>query len=408
MTARMHEATDDLLSNFLASCRESADASGEDGLLRRLTKLLAERTLAAENAERVGDDRHAFRTHPHGGMQNRRSIKSTGAEFGEVRIDRPRAVYGNFEPQLVPMHLTRWSGFDDKILSLYARGMTVREIRSHLHEMYGADISPSLISSVTDAVGDEIKVWQARPLDPVYPIVYLECIQVKVREGAVRMKIVHLAIGVTVAGEKEVLGFWLAQTEDAKCWLQIMTELRQRGVQDILIACVESMKGPPEAIEAQFPQTRVQLCVSHMVRHSLNNASWKHRSKVAADLKRICTSADAEQAEQCLRELEARWDDELLPISQSWRRHWEQLIPFFGYPPEVRKVIYTTNAIEPVTKSVRRLTRNFGAFSSDEALRKLLYLVLRGISRKWTMPIRDWKIASQRFTVQFEGRLPPL
>ena len=320
----------------------------------------------------------------------------------------PRDRQGTFEPKLIPKHQTRWSGFDDKILSLYARGMTVREIQAHLEEMYGAEVSPSLISSVTDAVVDEVKAWQARPLDPVYPIVYLDCIHVKVRDGAVRVKAVYLAIGITMSGEKEVLGLWLAQTEGAKFWLQVVTELRNRGVQDIFIACVDGLKGFPEAIEAVFPYTTVQLCIVHMVRHSLNYVSWKRRLEVAADLKRIYTCATAEEAEQRLTEFEARWDKEYLPIGQSWRRNWTRLTPFFDYPPEIRKVIYTTNAIESVNMGLRKLTKHRGAFPSDEALVKLLYLALRNISKRWTLPIRDWKAALNRFTIQFEGRLPQL
>ncbi|WP_373317293.1 IS256 family transposase [Chitinibacter tainanensis] len=303
-------------------------------------------------------------------------------------------------------HQTRWTGFDDKILSLYARGMTVREIQAHLEEMYGTEVSPSLISSVTDAVIDEVKAWQSRPLDAVYPIAYVDCIHVKVREGSVRVKAVYLALGVTMAGEKEVLGMWIAQTEGAKFWLQVVNELRNRGVQDILIACVDGLKGFPEAIEAVFPKTAVQLCIVHMVRHSLNYVSWKRRKAVAEDLKRIYQSATVEEAEQRLAEFEASWDEEYLPISQSWRRNWPRLIPFFDFPPEIRKVIYTTNAIESMNMSLRKLTKNRGSFPSDEALLKLFYLALRNISQRWTMPLRDWKAALTRFTIQFEERLP--
>ena len=286
--------------------------------------------------------------------------------------------------------------------------MTVRQIQAHLEEMYGTEISPSLISTVTDAVIEEVKAWQGRPLDPVYPIVYLDCIHVKVRDGTVRVKAVYLAIGVTMSGEKEVLGLWLAQTEGAKFWLQVVTELKNRGVQDIFIACVDGLKGFPEAIEAVFPHATVQLCIVHMVRHSLNYVSWKRRAEVAADLKRIYTATTVDEAEQRLSEFEAKWDGEYLPIGQSWRRNWPRLIPFFDYPPEIRKVIYTTNAIESVNMGLRKLTRNRGAFPSDEALTKLFYLALRNISKKWTMPIRDWKAALNRFTIQFEDRLPQL
>ena len=340
-----------------------------------------------------------------GNTRNGKSRKTLKGEFGELPIEVPRDRHGSFEPQLIAKHQTRWAGFDDKILSLYARGMTVREIQAHLEEIYGTEVSPSLISSVTDAVADEVKTWQSRPLDPIYPIVYLDCIHVKVREGTVRVKAVYLAIGITMDGEKEVLGLWLAQSEGAKFWLQVVTELRNRGVQDILIACVDGLKGFPDAIEAVFPQATVQLCIVHMVRHSLNYVSWKRRPEVAADLRRIYQSATAEEAETRLGEFEDKWDAEYLPIGQSWRRNWSRLIPFFDYPPEIRKVIYTTNAIESVNMSLRKLTKNRGSFPSDEALLKLFYLALRNISKKWTMPIRDWKAALTRFTIQFGDRI---
>ena len=408
MSPKKHDVPEALLTSLLADYQKPEDLIGENGLLKQLTKLLVEKALDAEMAQHLGHAKHDPVANPAGNTRNGKSRKTLKGEFGELPIEIPRDRHGTFEPQLIPKHQTRWTGFDDKVISLYARGMTVREIQSHLEEMYGTEISPSLISSITDAVADEVKAWQARPLDPVYPIVYLDCIHVKVREGAVRVKAVYLAIGVTMAGEKEVLGMWLAQTEGAKFWLQVVTELRNRGVQDIFIACVDGLKGFPEAIEAVFPKAAVQLCIVHMVRHSLNYVSWKRRPEVAADLKRIYQSATADEAEQRLGEFEAKWDAEYLPIGQSWRRNWARLIPFFDYPPEIRKVIYTTNAIESVNMSLRKLTKNRGSFPSDEALLKLFYLALRNISQKWTMPIRDWKAALTRFTIQFEERLPQL
>lgn len=406
MTTTKHEVPEELLSSLLANYKKPEDLIGENGLLKQLTKRLVEKALDAEMTEHLGHDRHAPVSNVAGNTRNGRSSKTLKGEFGELPIEIPRDRHGTFEPQIVPKHQTRWSGFDERILSLYARGMTVREIQAHLAEMYGAEVSPSLISSVTDAVVDEVKIWQARPLDAVYPIVYLDCIHVKVRDGAVRVKAVYLAIGVTMAGEKEVLGLWLAQTEGAKFWLQVVTELKNRGVQDIFVACVDGLKGFPEAIEAVFPHTTVQLCIVHMVRHSLNFVSWKRRQEVAADLKRIYTAATADEAELRLGEFEEKWDADYLPIGQSWRRNWEHIIPFFDFPTEIRKVIYTTNAIESVNYSLRKLTKHRGAFPNDEALVKLLYLALRNIAKKWTMPIRDWKAALTRFTIQFEERLP--
>jgi putative transposase len=404
MTTKKHEVPQELLAGLLANYKRPEDLIGENGLLKQLTKLLVEKALDAELTEHLGHERHEAVANTGGNTRNGKSRKTLKGEFGELPIEVPRDRQGTFEPQLITKHQTRWAGFDDKIISLYARGMTVREIQSHLEEMYGAEVSPSLISSVTDAVADEVKAWQARPLDAIYPIVYMDCIHVKVRDGAVRVKAVYLAIGITMNGEKEVLGLWLAQTEGAKFWLQVVTELRNRGVQDIFIACVDGLKGFPDAIEAVYPKAVVQLCIVHMVRHSLNYVSWKRRKEVAADLRRIYTAATAEEAEMMLGEFEAKWDAQYPPIGQSWRRNWERLTPFFDYPPEIRKVIYTTNAIESVNMSLRKLTKNRGSFPSDEALTKLFYLALRNISQKWTMPIRDWKAALTRFTIQFGDR----
>ncbi len=405
MSKKKHDVPEELLASLLANYQKPEDLIGEEGLLKHLTKLVVERALEAEMTDHLGHGKNEPVANLAGNTRNGKSKKTLKGEFGELPIDVPRDRHGSFEPQLIPKHQTRWAGFDDKILSLYARGMTVREIQAHLEEMYGTEVSPSLISSVTDAVVDEVKAWQSRPLDPIYPIVYLDCIHVKIREGTVRVKAVYLAIGITMEGEKEVLGLWLAQNEGAKFWLQVVTELGNRGVQDIFIACVDGLKGFPDAIEAVFPKATVQLCIVHMVRHSLNYVSWKRRPEVAADLRLIYQSATAEEAELRLGEFEDKWDGDYLPIGQSWRRNWSRLIPFFDYPPEIRKVIYTTNAIESVNMSLRKLTKNRGSFPSDEALLKLFYLALRNISKKWTMPIRDWKAALTRFTIQFGERL---
>ena len=398
-----HELIDSLLSDY----KKPEDLIGEHGLLKQLTKILVERALEAEMAEHLGHAKHAPIANPDGNARNGKSRKTLKGDFGELPIEIPRDRHGAFEPQLIPKHQTRWTGFDDKILSLYARGMTVREIQGHLEEMYGTEVSPALISTVTDAVIDEVKAWQSRPLDALYPIVYLDCIHVKVRDnGAVRVKAAYLALGVNLAGEKELLGIWIAQTEGAKFWLQVVTELKNRGVADIFIACVDGLKGFPEAIETVFPKTAVQLCIVHMVRHSLNYVTWKLRKEVAADLRAIYTAAREDEAEQRLAEFEEKWNQAYPSISQSWRRNWPRIIPFFDYPPEIRKVIYTTNAIESVNMSLRKITKNRGSFPSDESLLKLFYLALRNISRKWSMPIRDWKAALNRFTIQFAERMP--
>ncbi|WP_436395035.1 IS256 family transposase [Acidithiobacillus ferriphilus] len=399
--------SNELLDSLLADYQTPEDLIGEGGLLKQLTQRLVERALQAEMTEHLGYAKHKSMANPAGNTRNGTSKKTLKGELGALQIEVPRDRNGSFEPRLIPKHQTRWTGFDDKILSLYARGMTVREIQSHLEEMYGTEISPTLISSVTDAVMEDAKAWQSRPLDVLYPIVYLDCIHVKTRDnGAVRAKAVYLALGINLAGEKELLGLWIAQTEGAKFWLQVVTELKNRGVQDIFIACVDGLKGFPEAIETVFPKTAVQLCIVHMVRYSLNYVSWKLRKAVAADLRAIYSAATVAEAEAQFAAFAEKWGEAYPPIVQSWRRNWARLIPFFDYPPEIRKVIYTTNAIESVNMSLRKITKNRGAFPSDDALLKLFYLALQNISQKWTMPIRDWKAALNRFIIQFDDRMP--
>jgi putative transposase len=397
-----------LADSLLTHYKKPEDLIGENGLLKQLTKMLVERALEAEMTAHLGHGRSEAVTNDTGNARNGYSGKTLKGEFGELPLEIPRDRQGSFEPQLVAKHQTRWSGFDDKIISLYARGLTVREVQGHLQEMYGAEVSPSLISAVTDAVSEEVKHWQARALDALYPILYLDCIHVKVRDaGAVRVKAVYLAIGVNLAGNKEVLGLWIAQTEGAKFWLSVVTELKSRGVQDIFIACVDGLKGFPEAIEVVYPKAAVQLCIVHMVRTSLNFVSWKRRKEVAADLRLIYVAATAEAAEQRLAEFEAQWDADYRSIGLSWRRNWARIVPFFDYPPEIRKVIYTTNAIESINMSLRKIIKNRSSFPTDEAVSKLLYLALNNISKKWTMPIRDWKAALNRFTIQFDERMRP-
>ncbi len=397
----------DLIDGLLSGYQKPEDLIGEHGLLKQITKALVERALQAEIAAHLGHGKNESVTNAVKNTRNGTSRKTLKGEFGELPIEIPRDRHGSFEPRLIPKHQTRWNGFDEKIISLYARGMTVREIQSHLEEMYGTDVSPSLISSVTDAVADEVKLWQSRPLDALYPIVYMDCIHVKVRDtGAVKNKAVYLALGINLEGEKELLGIWIAQTEGAKFWLQVVTELKNRGVQDIFIACVDGLKGFPEAIETVYPKTAVQLCIVHMVRYSLNYVSWKLRKEVAADLRAIYTAATDDEAELQLIEFERKWDKDYPAIAQSWRRNWARITPFFDFPPEIRRVIYTTNAIESVNMSLRKITKNRGSFPNDEALLKLFYLAINNISKKWTMPIRDWKAALNRFTIQFEDRMP--
>lgn len=395
-----------LADSLLANYKKPEDLIGENGLLKQLTKMLVERALEVEMTDHLGHDKSGAVSNDSANTRNGHSGKTLKGDFGALPIDIPRDRQGTFEPQIIAKHQTRWSGFDDKIISLYARGLSGREIQGHLEEMYGAEVSPALISSVTDAVSDDVKAWQARPLDALYPILYLDCIHVKVRDaGAVRNKAVFLAIGVNMDGHKEVLGLWIAQTEGAKFWLQVVTELKNRGVQDIFIACVDGLKGFPDAIEAVYPKAAVQLCIVHMVRNSLHFVPWKVQKEVAADLRTIYTAATADEASLMLTQFEAKWEAQYPPIGQSWRRNWERIIPFFDYPAEIRKVIYTTNAIESINMSLRKVIKTRSSFPTDEAVSKLFYLALNNISKKWTMPIRDWKGALNRFTIQFDDRM---
>ena len=396
-----------LIDSLLADYKKPEDLIGENGLLKQLTKALVERALQAEMAEHLGHDKHETVINATGNTRNGKSRKTLKGEFGELPIEIPRDREGSFEPLIISKHQTRWSGFDDKILSLYARGMTVREIQQHLTEMYGTEVSPTLISTVTDGVMDEVKQWQSRPLDAVYPVVYLDCIHAKVRDaGSVRAKAIYLAIGINMEGHKEVLGLWIAQTEGAKFWLSVVTELKNRGVQDIFIACVDGLKGFPEAIETVYPHAIVQLCIVHMVRNSLNYVGWNKRKEVAADLRLVYSAATVDEAEHALADFEDKWNNAYPPIALSWRNNWQRIIPFFDYPPEIRRIIYTTNAIESVNMSLRKVSKSRGSFPNDEAVIKLYYLALSNIAKKWSMPLRDWKPALNRFTIQFNERMP--
>lgn len=398
-----------LIDNLLKDYKTPEEILGDNGLLKQLTKAVLERAMQAELTEHLGYEKHDSAGDNSGNSRNGKSKKTLKGEFGNLPLDVPRDRDSSFDPKIVAKGQTRFSGFDDKILSLYARGMTTREIQSHLEEMYQVEVSPTLISAVTDAVIEEVKVWQNRPLDALYPILYLDALQVKVRDGAhIRNKAIYLAIGINLAGTKEVLGLWVAQTEGAKFWLQIVTELKNRGVEDIFIACVDGLKGFPEAIEAVFPEAQVQLCIVHLVRHSLNYVGWKQRKEVAADLQTIYRASTREEAEMKLSEFAQKWDEQFPTISKSWRANWERVTPFFAYPADIRKVIYTTNAIESVNMSLRKIIKNRGSFPTDDSALKLLYLALQNISRKWTMPIKEWKAALNRFAIIFEDRMPAL
>jgi putative transposase len=397
----------DLIDELLKDYKQPEDVLGENGLLKQLTKALLERAMQAEITHHLGYDKHDAKGHNSGNSRNGKSKKTLKGDFGTLPIEVPRDRNSTFEPQIIPKGQTRFEGFDDKILSLYARGLTTRQIQQHLQEIYQVEVSAALISTVTDAVIDEVRAWQSRPLEALYPVVYFDCLMVKIRDGLhIVNKAIYLALGLTREGQKEALGLWISPTEGAKFWLGVMTELKNRGVGDMFIACVDGLKGLPEAIEAVFPHVQVQQCVVHQVRASLKYVGYKERKAVATDLKAIYTAATREEGERQLKEFAGKWDARYPTISKQWWVNWERLAVFFGYPPEIRKVIYTTNAIESVNDSLRRVIKNRGSFPSDEAALKLIYLGLENISRKWTRPVPDWQAALNQFAILFEERLP--
>jgi len=397
----------ELLDELLKDCETPEDLLGKNGVLKQLTKDLLERMLQEELTQHLGYEKHDPAGRGSGNSRNGTSSKTVTGDQGQMTLDVPRDRRGDFEPKVVPKGERRLAGFDDKIISMYARGMSTREIQGHLEELYGIEASPELISRVTDGVTDEVTAWQSRPLEPIYPVVYLDALQLKVRDqGSIRNKAVYLALGITLDGTKELLGLWLSGTEGAKFWLQVLTELKNRGVQDMLIVCVDGLTGFPEAIATVYPQTQVQRCIVHQVRNSLKFVRYRDRRQVAADLKTIYRAATLSEADSALEAFSTTWDQRYPMISRSWRDHWEELTGFLDYPPEIRKVIYTTNAIESLNSSLRKITKTRRAFPSDEAATKLMYLALHNIAKRWTMPIRDWQQALNQFAIRFDGRVP--
>ena len=400
------EIDKELIDKLLANYQKPEDIVGENGLLKQLTKALVERAMEAELTTHLGYNKHDPAGYGSGNSRNGQSRKKLKGEFGEIEITVPRDRNASFEPQIVPKGETRFAGFDDKILSLYARGMTTREIQEHLQEMYHTEVSPTLISNVTEAVLEEGRAWQARPLEPVYPIVYLDALMVKMRDnGVVGNRAVYVALGITLEGRKDVLGLWTNAREGAKFRLQILTELKNRGVPDIFIACVDGLKGFPQAVQTVYPQTLVQLCMVHLVRASLNYVSWQDRKRVAADLRAIYRATTVEEAAQQLELFRTVWDRKYPPIALLWQRHGDQLTPFFAFPPAIRRVIYTTNAVESLHMSLRKIIKTRGSFPSEEAALKLLYLALRNVTKKWG-PLPNWKAALNPFSLLWETRFP--
>jgi putative transposase len=397
----------ELLDELLKEYSNPRDILGEGGLLKQLTKAVIERCLETELETHLGYAKYNHKEEGSTNTRNGSSRKTLKSEQGQLDISVSRDREGSFDPQLVRKHQTGLEGLDEKILILYSHGLTNRDIQAQLQEMYDVEVSPTLISNVTEAVSDEVRQWQSRPLEAVYPIVYVDCLVIKIRENQrVINKALHLVLGVTMQGNKELLGMWIAQNEGAKFWLAVFTELHARGVKDIFITCMDGLTGLPEALESVFPQTRVQLCMVHLVRNSLRYMSYRHAKEVAADLKTIYTASTEAEAELNLELFAEKWDRQYPTISSSWHTHWSRVILLFAFSEDIRKAIYTTNAIESLNMTQRKMTRNRRIFPSDESAFKVMYLAVQTVSKKWTMPIRDWKPALNRFAIEFAERFP--
>ena len=378
---------------------------GPNALVKELTAALVERMLNGELSHHLGYEKHDIAGYGTGNSRNGASLKTLKGESGEMAIRVPRDRAGTFEPKLIGKHQTRFEGFDDKILSMYALGMTVRDIQSHILEMYGVEVSPGLISEVTDSIQEEVKAWQDRPLEALYPIVYLDAMMVKMRQdGKVDNRAVFTAIGINVEGQKSVLGLWVNGTEGSKFWMSVLVNLKNRGMKDAFIICTDGLKGFPEAIEAIFPSTLVQTCIVHMIRASLSFVSWKERKALAADLKLIYRAPTAEMAEMALADFRAKYPKHQV-VADVWTRNWQRVIPFFDFPEEIRKIIYTTNAIESLHMSLRKVTKNRGSFPSQEAAFKLIYLAIQNVSKKW-QSVQGWREALRQFAIRWPDRMP--
>jgi putative transposase len=399
---------DALLDDLIGENPQPEDILGESGLLKQLTQRLIERALTGElNHHLQTDVASAGTGEPGRNSRNGHSKKTVQSSQGAMELAIPRDRAGEFEPILVPKHQRRLAGLDEKIISLYARGLGVREISAELEALYGVNISASLISQVTNEVLDEVKAWQSRPLDELYPILYLDALYVNIKvSGRVSKRAVYVVLGITQTGDKELLGLWFgeAESEGAKFWLKVLTDLKNRGLQDILIACCDGLKGFPQAIEAVYPDTQVQLCIVHLIRNSLRHVPWQEAKAVAADLKPIYQAASLEEAETALDAFAAKWDEAYPAISQIWIRHWENIIPIFDYPRPIRKVIYTTNAIESLNRSLRKVIKTKAVFPDEQSVLKLMYLAMNNIAKRWKRPIQDWKAAASHFAIMFPER----
>lgn len=398
--------SNEMLDELLAGASTEQEIAGPGGLLAELTKRLVERAMEVELTDHVGYEPHQ---EPPGGAANQRNgttPKTLITEHGPVGIETPRDRDGSFQPKIVKKRQRRFEGFDEKILALYSRGLSTRDISAHLHEIYGVDVGRDLISRVTDGVMDDVRDWAKRPLEDIYPIVFLDCMVLKIREGgSVQRRALYLALGVTLDGDRDVLGMWFQETEGAKFWMQVLTDLKQRGVRDILIACVDGLTGFPDAIEAVFPKTTVQTCVVHLIRTSLKYVPRREREQVARDLKPIYTAINADQAQAELEAFDEKWGTRFPPITQAWLNAWEYVIPFLAFPAEVRRVIYTTNAIEALNRQLRKAIKTKGSFPNEDAARKLVYLALQNAVPQWTRT-RNWTTALLAFKIHFGDRIP--
>lgn len=397
----------ELMDELLGSCESPSELTGPDGLLRSLIGALVSRAMKAEMRHELGYAEGEKPTTEQTNRRNGTSEKTLRTHHGPITIEVPRDREGEFEPKIVGKHERHFDGFDDKIISMYARGMSTRDIRAHLAEIYGVDASAELVSRVTDAVVDELRVWQSRPLERVYLIVYVDALVLKIRDKAgVANKSVYLAVGVRADGTKEVLGMWIQPTEGAKFWLTIFGELRQRGVEDVLVLCADGLTGMPEAVEAAFPRTIFQTCIVHMVRSSTRFVPWKERRAVCADLRAIYTADSVEGAEVALGEFEARWGKRFPMIADAWRRRWAEVSPFLAFPNEIRRAIYTTNAVEALNRQLRKVLKTRGHMPSEQAALKLMYLAIQNASKNWGGRDKSWNTAMLQFAIHFEGRLP--
>ena len=397
---------DEVIDELLAGARTEEEIAGPGGLLSQLTKRLVERAMEVELTDHLGYEPHQEPAGGAGNTRNGSTSKTLITEHGAVRVNTPRDRDGSFEPQIVRKRQRRFEGFDDKILALYSRGLSTRDIEAHLEEIYGVRVGRDLISRVTDAVMEDARAWQTRPLDDVYPVVFLDCMVLKIRDGgSVQRRACYLALAITMDGERDVLGMWFQANEGAKFWMQVLTDLKQRGVQDILICCVDGLKGFPEAIEAVFPQTTIQTCIVHLIRHSLKYVPRRQYDAVVKDLKPIYTAGDPDAALLALEAFEEKWGKQLPVIGQAWRDAWEHVTPFMAFEPEVRRVIYTTNAIEALNRQLRKAVKTKGHFPTEDAARKLIYLAIQNAAPQWTRT-RGWTKALLAFKIHFGDRLP--